>query len=227
MTKIPFYYFLLIAVVLSSCSQKIYYSKSNIVDSKIILLDSKFRIIERKGNKNVKHSGVYKLNDSTLTLIFNRNSTLPLITSEKNITVKSKSESSDRQKLTVFSAIDNNPSFLADVVLRDRNKRIIKKMNPNFNGEIILKNQDEISEIEISSPIDARTIVFDFNKYMNKNIEVKLQSVKWGGKTITNPDCGMVYPTQRIIVAKIKEDKNSQIKIFIDEKVYLAEKNTM
>lgn len=224
MTKIPFYYLLLIAIVFSSCSQKIYYSQSNIIDSKIILTDSKFKMIEQNGNFRLKHSGVYELSDSTLTLIFKRNSTLPTITSLKNITIRSKSENSDRQKMTIISAVDDEPSFLAEVVIRNENGEILKKTNPNFDGEVILTNLDLIDKIEISSPIYARTILFDFQKFKNKNIEVKLEPIKWGGKTFTNPDCGMVYSTQRIIVSKIERDEDNLIKIFIDEKIYLVEK---
>ena len=224
MIKIPIYYFLLFILVFSSCSQKIYYSRNNNVDSKIILTDSKFRIIERIGNKVAKHSGKYELNDSILTLVFKRSSSLPVITSDKNISIASKSDTLDRQKVTIISAVDDYPSFLAEVVLRDGNGRIIKKMNPNFDGEVILKDLETIKHIEISSPIDARTVVIDFQKFKNKNIEVKLEKINWGGETFTNPDCGMVYSTQPIIVAKTEINTDKLIKIFIDEKVYMAEK---
>ncbi|ALM19808.1 hypothetical protein AAT17_00295 [Nonlabens sp. MIC269] len=201
-----------------------YYSKNNALASKIILTDSKFRIIESNGNEVVKHKGIYQLNDSTLTLIFDKESSLPIITSTKNITIKSQSETPDRQKMTIISAIDDNPAWLAEIVLRDASKKIIRKMKPNFDGEVILENLDKISEVEISSQIDARTMIFDFQKYKNQNIEIKLEPIKWGGETVKAPYCGIVYATQPVIVAKIERDKDTLIKIFIDEKVYLAER---
>jgi hypothetical protein len=222
MAKLRFYNIFIIAFLFASCSRSIYYAEDSIIDSKIILKKSKFKLIEKNGGKTLRHNGIYELNDSTMTLLFERDSTLPIITSTSNITVISQSENSDTQKMTVVS-VYGDPSFLAEVVLRDKNQRIIKKINPNFDGEVTLKNLNEISEIEISSPIDARTIVFEFQKYRNKNIEVKLEPIKWGGETITNPDCGMVYSIQPIIVAKIAKNQNNKIMIFLDEKVYLAE----
>ncbi|WP_146105016.1 hypothetical protein [Nonlabens tegetincola] len=224
MTIRTIYYLVFIGIVLSSCATKMYYSKSNALASKIILTDSKFRIIETNGNEVVKHKGIYQLNDSTLTLIFDKESSLPIVTSTKNITIKSQSEIPDRQKMTIISAIDDNPAWLAEIVLRDASKKIIRKMKPNFDGEVILENLDKISEVEISSQIDARTMIFDFQKYKNQNIEIKLEPIIWGGETVSAPYCGIVYATQPVIVAKIERYKDTLIKIFIDEKVYLAER---
>ncbi|MFT6843273.1 MAG: hypothetical protein ACJASR_002049 [Psychroserpens sp.] len=187
MTKSIYIIFLIVTVLLISCSKEVYEFDNGLRKSTFILKNSKFKYIEESNIETFKSTGTFSRNDTSIVFNFKKSKRLPFSNASRQIEIISKVEDNQFQEITVLNTADGFTEFDANVILRDRKLNKLEILKTDFDGKVQIKNPNKIFEIEIVPNIGLSKAIFIYEPYKEKNILVKLIPIVFGGEPIETP----------------------------------------
>ena len=204
MTKTNIILFLVITLLLISCSKEVYEFDNGLRKSKFILKNSKFKYIEESNAESFKSAGTFIRTDSTLIFNFKKSEKLPFSYATRETEIIPTNRKNNYQEITVVDTFDDFPEFSTKVILRDKQLKTIKVLETNFDGKVKINNPNEIFEIEIANETGSRKAIINYSSFRNNNILVKLKPIDFGGEPIDTP-CLSVLIEPIIEFATIEE----------------------
>jgi len=191
--------FLLITLLLTSCSKTVYTYSDDDGTSKFKLYKNNYKYIENSKFGKFSATGTYESTDSLISFVYRDKARIPYTYKIDNVQKVDKCKNANSQIIRLMDKHSKSPIPFASIILKDIKGDIINGMDTNMDGIAIIEEDINIYKVEIKF-IGYSKQEFLYNEFDEYDIDVQLEELKLGGRMAG--EC-LIYYTDVILEYEI------------------------
>ncbi|MFT6338830.1 MAG: hypothetical protein ACJATI_005609 [Halioglobus sp.] len=173
--------FLLIILLLTSCSKTVYTYSDSEGTSKFILYKTNYKYIENSKFGKFSATGTYESTDSLISFVYRDKDRIPYTYKSDNVQTLNRRKNYDYQIIHLTDKHSKSPILFASIAFKNKKGEIINGTDTDIDGIAIIKENKDIYKIEISY-VGYGKQEFIYDKYIGYDLNIQLEELKPGGR---------------------------------------------